>query len=68
MTSYCLCRGRAWMCAPAGHDPAAVFVQGLQIGTDLASRWVTPSLDLAHERQAVLRHVLGLATEIRAVG
>jgi hypothetical protein len=55
------------MCAPAGHDPAAVFVKGLQISTDLASRWVTPSIDLAHERQAVLRHVLGLATEIRAV-
>lgn len=65
--SYYLRRGREWICAPAGHDPAAVFVKGLTIESDQAMAWSCRSLDVAHERQALLRYVHGWATEICAI-
>jgi hypothetical protein len=64
---YYLRRGRAWICAPAGADQTAPFAAGLTVDTDADAAWLTPSLDLAHERQALLRMVLGWSTEIRAV-
>jgi hypothetical protein len=48
--SYYLRRGRAWICAPAGHDQAASFCAGLTVDTNPDGAWLTPSLDLAHER------------------
>ncbi len=67
MKHYYLRRGRAWICAPAGTDQTAPFAAGLTVDTDADAAWLTPSLDLAHERQALLRMVLGWSTEIRAV-
>ena len=66
MKHYYLRRGRAWICAPASSDQTAPFAAGLTVDTDPDGAWLTPSLDLAHERQALLRHVLGWSTEIRA--
>jgi hypothetical protein len=63
---YYLRRGRAWICAPSGSDQAAPFAAGLTVDTDPDAAWLTPSLDLAHKRQALLRHVHGWSTEIRA--
>jgi hypothetical protein len=63
---YYLRRGRTWICAPAGSDQTAPFAAGLTVDTDPDAAWLTPSLDIAHERQALLRHVHGWSTEIRA--
>jgi len=64
---YYLRRGHAWICAPASHDPRAPFVPGLTVAPDLSQAWRCHDLDEAHERQALLRMVLGWSTEIRAV-
>ena len=67
MISYYLRRGREWICAPSGHDPAAPFVKGLTVDSDPDRAWLSQSLDEAHERQGLLRYVHGWATEIRAI-
>lgn len=67
MTSYAFRRGREWICAPAGHDVRAPIVPGLTISSDLIKAWRCDDLDAAHERQALLRMVMGWSTEIRAV-
>jgi hypothetical protein len=67
MKRYYLRRGREWICAPVDHDQMAPFAAGLTIDSDPDRVWLTPSLDLAHERQTLLRHMWGLSTEIRAI-
>jgi hypothetical protein len=67
MTSYAFRRGHEWICAPAGHDPRASIVPGLSVAADVAHAWRCDDLDEAHERQALLRWVLGWSTEIRAI-
>ncbi len=65
MTSYALCRGRQWILAPHGDgDPIS---PKLTIGDDQALAWATSNLDIAHERQALLRMCWGWTTEIRAL-
>jgi hypothetical protein len=66
-TSYAFRRGREWICAPAGHDRNAAMVPGLTVAPDLSHAWRCDDLDAAHERQALLRIVMGWSTEIRAV-
>lgn len=65
--TYALRRGRQWICAPAGHDQAAVFCAGLTVCDDRDSAWLCSNLDLVHDRAAILRHVHGWSTEIRAL-
>jgi hypothetical protein len=67
MTTYAF-RGREWICAPAGQDPTAPFIPGLTVGPELSQAWRCHDLDEAHERQALLRMVLGWSAEIRRVG
>lgn len=67
MKHFYLRRGREWICAPAGHDQTAPFAAGLTVDSDPDRAWLSDSLDLAHERQALLRCVYGWATEIRAI-
>lgn len=67
MISYYLLRGREWICAPDGHDPDAMFVKGLTVGSDRGLAWLSRSLEQAHERQALLRFVHGWSTEIRTI-
>ena len=67
MTSYAFRRGREWICAPAGHDARAPIVPGLSVAPDASRAWRCDDLDDAHERQALLRMVLGWSTEIRAI-
>lgn len=61
---YALHRGRDWITAPEDTDPMGVFTAGLGVG-DAAKAWCTDSLDVALERQMVLRYALGLNTEVR---
>ena len=67
MTSYAFRRGHEWISAPADHDPRAPIVPGLSVAADVAQAWRCSDLDEAHERQALLRMVMGWSTEIRAV-
>jgi hypothetical protein len=67
MRQFYLRRGHAWICAPDGQNQASHFAGGLTVDTNPNAVWLTPSLDIAHERQALLRHVHGWATEIRAI-
>lgn len=70
MTRYGLRRGNGWVCAPA-RVPAkadrALFIRGLTLGQRQDRAWTCDSLTLAHERQGLLRLVLGWSTEIRAL-
>ena len=67
MSPYVLRRGRDYVCAPARHNPDALFVKGLRISSDAERAWLSADLDQAHERQTLLRYALGWATEIQAV-
>ena len=65
MTRYALHRGREWVIAPTGDReslPAA-----LTLSADPAKAWQTRSIDVAIERQQLLRICRGLATEIRTL-
>ncbi len=63
--SYALRRGQQWIIAPEGDGEPIPPVLG--VGDDRADAWVTPDLDIAHERQQLLRACWGWNTEIRAI-
>lgn len=66
MTQYALKRGKEWICAPAGTDPNARYDSRIFTG-DKSEAWTTPSLDVAHERQSLLRIRQGWTTQIQAI-
>jgi hypothetical protein len=62
---FVLRRGRQWIIAPTGdRDP---MPPDITIGDDLSQAWQTPSLNIAIERQELLRICKGWATEIRTI-
>lgn len=63
--SYALLRGREWITAPEGDgDPIPPV---LAIDSDQSNAWLSPTLDLAIERQSLLRMCWGWSTEIRVI-
>lgn len=65
---YALRRGRQWVTAPEGEgSPGAVVPPVLAAENDLEHAWLSPTLDLAIERQQLLRMAFGLSTEVRAI-
>jgi len=63
--SYALRRGQQWITAPQGDGEPIPPV--LAVDDDQAEAWLTPDLNIAHERQQLLRQCWGWATEIRAI-
>lgn len=58
-------RGGRWITAPKGDgDPIPPV---LAIDDDQAQAWAAPNIDIAIERQQLLRLCWGWATEIRAI-
>ena len=66
--SYALRRGRQWITAPEGEGPAGQIIPPvLAADDDPTHAWIFPTLDVAIERQQLLRHCWGLSTEIRTI-
>lgn len=63
--SYALCRGRQWITAPEGDGSPIPPV--LATNADPADAWLAPTIDVAIERQQLLRMCWGWATQIRAL-
>lgn len=63
--SYGLQRGRQWITAPEGDGDPIPPVLG--INKDPADVWLAPTIDLAIERQQLLRMCWGWATQIRSL-
>ncbi len=63
--SYALLRGGRWITAPKGDGEPIPPV--LAIEDDSANAWRAPNIDIAIERQQLLRLCWGWATEIRAI-
>ena len=60
MTTYALLRGRQWISAPPpGGKPVPT--------DDQAQAWLAPTLDSAHELQALVKMCWGWTTEIRPI-
>jgi hypothetical protein len=63
--TFALRRGQQWITAPDGDgDP---IPPRLVPGDDQALAWVAPNIDIAHERQALIKMLWGWTTEIRAL-
>jgi hypothetical protein len=63
--SYALLRSGRWITAPEGDGEPIPPV--LAIEDDKANAWRAPNIDVAIERQQLLRLCWGWATEIRAI-
>ena len=63
--SYALLRSGRWITAPEGDGEPIPPV--LAIEDDKANAWRAPNIDIAIERQQLLRLCWGWATEIRAI-
>lgn len=63
--SYALRRGRRWITAPEGDGSPIPPV--LAISEDPADAWLASTIDIAIERQQLLRMCWGWATQIRAL-
>ena len=64
---YALKRGGEWISAPEGDGPAHWPIPPvLAICSTIADAWLAPNLDVALERQQLLRLCWGWNTEIRA--
>lgn len=64
--TYALRRGRQWISAPQGHEQGQLLPPVLAICDTADQAWLANSLDLAIERQTLLRNCWGWATEVRA--
>lgn len=61
-------RGRQWITAPDGPGaPGDVIPPKLVLSDDRDHLWESSSLDLALERQQLLRLAFGISAEVRAV-
>lgn len=60
MSTYALRRGRQWISAPGPDGKPAPT-------DDQTQAWTAPTLDIAHERQSLVKMCWGWTTEIRAI-
>lgn len=68
LVRYALRRGDRWICAPKGDGPAGQIIPPvLTVDDDLTIAWLSPSLDQALDRVALLRMCWGLSAEVRAI-
>lgn len=65
--SYALVRDRQFVSTEPDHDPAQLVPWPVLLCKDLSTAWLSPTIELALERSALLRMVWGLTTEIRAI-
>ncbi len=66
MKTYALRRGTRWITAPHGDcRPGDPVPPVLALSDDHTLAWVSPTLDLAIERQQLLRAAWGWATEVQ---
>ncbi len=65
--TYALLRGRQWISAPKGQGEGLLLPPVLAICDGPDKAWLADSLDLAIERQALLRLCWGWSTEVRAI-
>ena len=65
--TYALLRGRQWISAPDGQSPDQLLPPVLALCPTADTAWLADDLDLAIERQQLLRCCWGWNTEIRAV-
>jgi hypothetical protein len=65
---FALRRGRQWVNAPDGlGQPGDVIPPKLTLADNQDHLWESADLDLALERQQVLKLAFGISTEVRAV-
>lgn len=65
--SYALVRDRKFVSTEANHNPAQLVPWPLLLCEDLETAWLSPTIEIALERSALLRMIWGLTTEIRAI-
>lgn len=66
--TYGLRRGRQWISAPEGDGPAGQIIPPvLALDDESTDAWRAPTIDIAIERQYLLRYCWGWNTEIRAI-
>jgi len=62
---YGLRRNQQWVTAPAGDgEPIPPMLTTSDKPDDA---WLTPDINIAHDRQHLLRACMGMSTEIRAI-
>lgn len=68
MRKFVLRRGACWLCAPlpVRQDETTPWVEGLEWGTDRDRAWLAESIDVALNRQLILRAVHGWSARIEA--
>ena len=64
--TYALRRGAQWISATKGQGEGLLLPPVLALCDTTDSAWLADSLELALERQTLLRHCWGWATEVRA--
>jgi len=65
MKAFALCRAGKWIIAPDGDGQP--IPPTLALGDDPALAWRSPTLDLAIERQQLLKILQGWTTEVRVI-
>lgn len=66
--TWALCRGQQWVNAPDGPGrPGDVIPPRLTLADHRDHLWESETLDLALERQQLLKLAFGISTEVRAV-
>lgn len=65
--TYVLLRGRKWISAPDGQGAGQIIPPVLALCDAPDTAWLSDSLHQALERQSLLRHCWGWATEIRTL-
>lgn len=60
-------RGPDWVCAPYDYDRSLVIPHPLTLEPIRQHAWLAPTIEVALERQALLRYCWGWATSIQAI-
>lgn len=64
---YALRRGPDWVCAPVDHDRDSVIPWPVTLEPNRGHAWLAPTVEVALERQALVRNCWGWATVIQAI-
>lgn len=64
---FALRRGPDWICAPRHQDDSQVIPHPLTLEPNQNRAWIAPTIDLALERQALVRYCWGWATTIQRI-
>ncbi len=64
---YALRRGDQWVSAPDGQGEGLLLPPVLALCSTADKAWLSPTLDQVLERQTLIRHCWGWATQVRAL-